>query len=247
MARDRQERTSPGLGKVIDRWTYVVSGPTGVQPEVDDETEEQEERKPIVGEHKVEVRLHMPAKTLSCRQLPHETTGVEFVVVCDDPKFAFRGTDCEALRVQAWAALDARYQIKWEDWYRVSVDHSGPYEGMGTGLTFTYTRVEKGVAWDGTELIRYRRWAAREAIVEIWPETFIDAKGSVVAVIPASEENRLALEEFSKRIDVMRKMLADFLKPEVIMHTLRNLSGIACLPAIPENAGANGESEAHEA
>jgi hypothetical protein len=131
-----------------------------------------------------------------------------------------------------WEHLDKKYEVKWESFFLVRVSPGVIYEGLGTGINFSRQRVEKGTAWDGTLLLRHSDGLRRS--IDVWPGEFRDKRGVVIACIPASRANDAALDEFGLRIDALRKRLADFFRPERIMHTLENLnSAQAALPPPP--------------
>jgi hypothetical protein len=154
---------------------------------------------------------------------------VNFLITCDEPKFKFGGTDIEQLRYAAWDMLDQKYTIKWENYFLVQVQPERIFDGTGSGLSFSYKHVYKGTTWDGKELMKDFAWRG-EPKISAWPGRFTDKAGKSIACIPDTDENRHALEEFAKRIDTLRGMIRDTLRPETIMQTLQNLTGLALLP-----------------
>jgi len=110
---------------------------------------------------------------------------------------------------------------------------AGPrlYGDNGTGLEICYDNVYKGTTFDGKNLLR--RWKGHDFKISVWPGAFKDDSGKVVACIPANEENRQALKEFCRRVDVLRDKLAEFLRPDVIMQNLAHRSGCPLLPPAP--------------
>lgn len=216
--------------KVTD-WFYDVKDlEVSDQMPVIEEGEELPEPTKRVITKKVKVEVWMEKKTSEIGGPPYALSEVSFLVTCDEPKFKFTGTDIEELRVAAWDKLDKKFEIKWENYYLVQVVPERIYEGQGAGLTFSYKHVYKGTTWDGKELMKEYGWNAREPKITAWPGRFKDKAGKAIACIPDNPENKRALEEFAKRIDKLREMIRDTLKPEVIMQTLQNLSGMALLP-----------------
>lgn len=214
-------------GKLIDTWIYEF--PALVQHSDDDEGAPRH----TVAAKKVPVELRL-IKRFTGSTPPLATGEVEFLVVVKDTEdIKFRGTDIEALRVALWDQLDERYKTQWHEYFLVQVTPEAFYDGIGTGLAFGYSNVEKGIAWDGTLLLRQRRWGG-ETEIKPWPGEFRDKNGKVLACIPATTQNRKSLEEFRARIDVLRKRLADYLRPDQIMQTLANLSQNMLLPPTPD-------------
>jgi hypothetical protein len=228
--------------KVTD-WFYDVKDLEVVEQEPSlDEGEEAPEPKRRVITKKVKVEVWMEKKTADLGGPPYALTGVSFTVKCDEPKFGFSGTDIELLRITAWGELDKQYEVKWENYYLVQVVPERIYEGSGSGLTFSYKHVYKGTTWDGKELMKEYGWNSREPKIAPWPGRFKDNAGRAIACIPDNEANKHALEEFAKRIDKLREMIRDTLKPEVIMQTLQNLAGMALLPpANPDDEDSTAE------
>jgi hypothetical protein len=130
-----------------------------------------------------------------------------------------------------WDLLSDKYRTKWETYYLVEIKPEHVYEGIGTGFTFGWDEVEKGVAWDGSLLLRQHRNYGG-TVISPWPGEFRDKNGKVMACIPGTPENLRALREFRDRIDALREKLADFLRPDVIQQTLSNLSGNNLLPPV---------------
>jgi len=234
-------------GKLVDTWYFDYRGL------VINEAAEHESLRQLVTTAKVAVRLIL-MKTFAGETPPLATKEVWFEVEADgipappadradaptddgitdvaphDPtRIHLRGSDIEALRTAVWARLDARYAIRWERYYLVRVDRASIYAGIGSGLAFSYTWVEKGVAWDNTVLLRERAHQ-REERISPWPGEFRDRNGYVQACIPATEANTAALEEFSRRVDALRREIAKLLKPERIQETLATMGSCTLLP-----------------
>lgn len=206
-------KRSPGKGSLVDTWVYDATF------SVEDGEEGRRETRKV----SVELRLIKDFSGDS-EKPPFATKSVRFSVHCKDIDLSVEGTDIEALRKAMWAKLDERYRIAWEGWLLVKVDRQGPYEGTGTGFTFSYDTVERGVAFDGSVLLReYVRFGDRRHRITAWPTEFKEKNGRTMACIPATEENVRALEEFSRRIDAMRRQLSEFVKPDAILATLGDI------------------------
>lgn len=213
-------------GKLVDTWTYAYKGAD--QPSVD----EGELGPLLVKDKKVSLRVLLVKDQKALTEPPHLTAGVRFRVECDDPHLVLMGTDIEPLRKEAFALCDARYATKWEPWYLVEVIQNTPYQGNGGGFVFQYRDVHRGVAWDGTVLLKDREWNAcsYESKITPWPGVFTNQRGRVIACIPATEANTAALKEFDRRIQELRKALEELLTPDTIAETLLHLSSLTLLP-----------------
>jgi len=175
---------------------------------------------------------------------PFETLWTRLFVELDGQRI--ESTDVESLRLAVWAALDKKYEIKWTRYFLVQVDPSRPYHGLGTGFVMSYDDIEKGVTWDGKELLR--KWESRGYKVSPWPGAFTDKQGKIQACIVASEKNRRGLEEFVQRIMTLREMLRSFLEPGKLEALLQNLAASTLLPAVDRkliglNEGKKGRRE----
>ncbi len=208
-------------GKLVDTWVYAYRG-----VEQADDVDGDDSKKKLVTDQRVELRVYMVKEQTALRSPPHLTAGVLFRVDCENPKFQLTGTDVELLRKDAFARCDDRFKTRWTPYYLVEVRPEHPYQGLGSGLCFSYRQIEKGIAWDGTELLKDRDWNARryEDKIEAWPGDFTDKQGKVIACIPNTPANDAALEEFAKRIVKLRESIASLLEPKVIMQTLTHLS-----------------------
>jgi hypothetical protein len=203
----------------------------GTPVEEDEEDEHDEPPQQRLVTKKVEVQVRLDKETVDAGRPPYSLKEVKFIVSCDDPKFEYEGTDIAVLKEAAWDYLTNKFKIKWENYYLVSVNHVNDYGGgYSTGLSFGYKDVEKGTTWNGKELLREWTWGGKREI-KVWPGRFTDKGGRAVACIPQTDENTAALTEFAKRVDKLREMIRDTIKPEVILQTLQNLSGLALLPA----------------
>lgn len=233
MSRIGDTRWTPG--KLIDSWIYEVKDITlekkGYNGDAGDDATD-EEKYPIVKERIVNRKVTIEVKMEKVLEVsdapPHPLDRVKLYLTCKELDIKLEGTDLEALRAAMWAKLDERFAIKWERYYLVEVGRESIHRGTGTGMTVSYDDVYKGTTHDGKLLMR--RWAYREEKIEPWPGRFKSDRGKVIACIEATEANRLALEEFCKRMDLLREKLSDFLKPENIAQTLANLHTLRLLP-----------------
>lgn len=218
----RGKISSRSGGKLIDTWIYEYQGVE--EPPAEDADIDAVRRMYAKG-IKVEVKLFLNKKFKESIKPPLETKEVWFSVKCEKPEFLLSGSDIEALRAAMWEKLDAHFAVKWERYFKVRLGPSYTHCGM----SFEYDHIEKGTAWDGSLLLREYEFRSGH-VIRPWPGEFRDGNGKVMACIPATEENEAALKEFANRIRELRERLADFLRPEVIMQTLADLSAIALLP-----------------
>lgn len=232
--------------KVVDTWVYKVKDVEidrldYVEPEEGDEDERGRDQRKHIDRHEhrkeriknkvVAIELRMEKRTEQSEEPPHPTKDVHFELVCKELDIKMEGTDIEALRQAMWGVLDKKFEVKWEHFFLVEIDQHRPWGGGdGTGLTFSYKGVYRGTTWDGKYLMK--EWDGHDMKIKVWPGEFTDRGGKIIACIPDNEMNRAALDEFSKRIDELRKRLAEFLTPERIMDTLTNLAGMALLPPV---------------
>lgn len=245
----RTGETRHNPDRVIDTWIYKVKDVEfetreyveGGEEDTDERgrdtrprSERYEFRKQRVKNKLVKVELRYCKETLQSDEPPHPTKNVSFEVYCDELDLKMAGTDIEALRAAVWERLDKRFEIKWEAFFLVTVNRERPWHGDGTGMMFSYDVVYRGTTWDGKFLLK--QYDGSEFKIKPWPGEFTDKGGNVLACIPVTDMNREALEQFAKRIDILRGKLADFLRPENILQTLANLSGLALLPPVPVKA-----------
>lgn len=153
---------------------------------------------------------------------------VTFSLTCANPTARVTGTDIELLRSSIWDFLDKQFAVKWTQYYLVRIEPSHLYmSGPSNGLGFSYDRIERGVAHDGSLLMRQWSRGSRGGFeVKAWPGEFKDSHGKLMACIPATDANGQALEEFMKMITQLRERLAAFFRPETIEMTLANLGGL---------------------
>lgn len=236
--------------KTIDTWYYDIK-------EVEYDTEEyipsedaadegkyREVRTRVVNK-KVKVTVQMEKTTVQSSEPPHPLESIKLVISCRELDQKLEGTDIETLRAAMWSMLDKKFEIKWEPYYLVEVLPQRPWSGsVGEGLIFSYKDVYKGTTWDGKNLLKIYRGGSygNGTKIEPWPGEFKNKAGKVIACIPRNEVNTAALEEFAKRIIILRKKLAEFLAPENIASTLTNLAGFALLPPM-EKKQSNDEED----
>lgn len=219
-------RKSPGNGVLVDTWVYDAAYSVDVDgPQEDDEGIEPK-RESKTRKVQVELRLIKEFASGSAASTPpYATSGVKFTLTCRDIDLSMEGTDIESMRKAMWARLDEKYRIDWKRWFLVRVERAISYDGAGTGLTFSYSWIERGVAYDGSVLMRrHTRYSGYKEEITAWPEEFKEKNGKTVACIEATPENEKALEEFAKRIDQMRRQLAEFVKPDAIRETLSSIA-----------------------
>lgn len=211
-------------GKLVQQWVYAYRGKAR-KP-----TEEGSKDLAAVSDQKVTVRVYLVSKLEKCDSPPHATGATHFRVECDSPKFQIEGTDIEALRTDAFGRCDRHYATKWEPYFLVEVAPGLIMEGLGSGIDFSYRTVYRGIGHDGSILLKEHRWGSREDNISPWPGEFRSKGGRLNACIPATKKNQTALEEFSRRIDELRKAIGALLRPEIIAETLASLSSLSLLP-----------------
>lgn len=234
--------SSNGEGTLVDTIHYESTGVTltdaartalAQEPDPDNEGPETS-----VGKVKIpiEVRLRKHFSTETGRDRP--VGELQFALVCRRPAITLRGTDIEVLRAAMWAELDKDSAIAWEQYMLVTIEPAMSYgEGVSEGLRLNTETVWKGTTRDGLHLLRQlgrsrlevHGWAYRP-----WPGAFTDRAGRVTACIPATAANEAAMEEFRVRIREMRERLKDLVRPERILQTLADLSGVALIAGPPD-------------
>ena len=236
--------------KLIDSWTYKVKDvdleKLEYVPLTGEEAEDiklgsgRDERsfdekyhrvKEKVRNKVVTVNVYMVKTTEQSEEPPHPLRTVGIIIKVPELGIKIEGTDVAAMKDAVWSMLDKKFEIQWERYYRVQVRKCRVYDGDGTGMEISYDDVYKGTTWDGKNLLK--RWRGHEFRIEPWPGAFKDEQGKVMACIEATDANRAALEEFCRRVDVLRDKLAEFLRPDVIQQNLAALAGCALLPPAP--------------
>jgi hypothetical protein len=198
--------SSPGRGKRVDRLEYEIVQIDGFEP------------------IRLQIDVFMKKRFGSSDTSPRPVTGASFILAAEGE--SVEGTDIDACITAIRCKLDKRFAIKWRPWLKVSVEPVSTYRAEGgAGLSLRWDRVERGRAFDGTELMRSlvlhedRTWK-----VEPWPQYFKDRSGATLACIPETDENLEALSTFAAKIAEMRKALAKFVSPERIDDTLRAIA-----------------------
>lgn len=193
---------SPGDGKRIDRLPYEVVQVDGFEP------------------IRLTVDVFMKKRFETSEASPKPVSGASFVLKCEGERV--EGSDIDACITAMRCKLDKRFRIKWESWVKVSIRKERLYRAEGgTGLSLQWEDVQRGKAFDGSDLMRtYEGYGGKTWKIEPWPEYFKDKQGRTLACIPRTDENIQALELFRDKIDDMRKVLADFVSPDRIEETL---------------------------
>lgn len=198
--------SSPGDGKRIDRLPYEIVQVDG--------------RDPV----RLSVDVYMKKRFESSEATPRPVSGATFILKCQ--KERVEGSDIDACIAAMRGKLDKRFRIKWERWVKVGIVREHQHLACGgTGLSLRWECVERGKAYDGSDLMRtYYGRDGKTWKIEPWPEYFKDRNGRTLACIPETDENIKALEAFRDKIDEMRKALAAFVSPDEIEKTLRAIS-----------------------
>ncbi|MEL7396994.1 MAG: hypothetical protein AAFN44_11525 [Pseudomonadota bacterium] len=206
---------SPGNGKRIDRLPYEVVQVDGFEPV------------------RLTVDVFMKKRFEHSEASPKPVSGASFVLLCEGE--SVEGSDIDACISAIRSKLDKRFQIKWKPWVKVSIERERQYMASGgTGLSLRWENVERGKAFDGSDLMRtYYGHNGKTWKIEPWPQYFKDKHGRTLACIERTDDNIAALELFRDKIDEMRKALADFVSPDQIEETLRQIStgGMTLLPS----------------
>ena len=147
-------------------------------------------------------------------------------------QFFIEGPDIQLLRSETWSRMDKRFEIEWFEYYLVTICPTRIYDGQGEGLELNYKSVWKGITWEGKELLREcDRFSDYRYKIRPWPGKFTSRDGTITACIPENEMTKSALEEFCKKLVLVREALEKLVTPEAIMHTLTNISGLKLLQA----------------
>jgi len=238
MARQKSSNEGSG-GKLIDTWIYEYKG---IQEKVPAGADEDAKPRQTVEDKKVEIELRIIKQFADSDTPPLATKEVYFRVVCKEADIILEGPDIEALRCAMWEKLDKKFEVQWFNYFLVEIRPERPYEGIGTGFVFSWKNIEKGIAWDGTELLRERVYGGKSRISP-WPKLFRDRSGTVLACIPDNKQNSAALREFRDRIDLLFLKLREFVKPEAIMQTLAGISTSNLLPQLTTETPRDGSNE----
>jgi hypothetical protein len=141
-------------------------------------------------------------------------------------------TDIEVLRSVVMEKLDEKHEIKWEHWFLVSVRDSYVHGLNGIGVDFEWSRVWIAHLPDGRTVHRLREYRG-DKIEDGLPPTGTRDLGrtSMVSLVPATDENTAALENFKDRIEALRTKMKDFMSPEKIGENIKMLGRL--LPPPP--------------
>ncbi len=231
MPRPRQHNVSK-----VKTITYSYKGVW-----VDEEPDDDVLPPKLVADRKVavDVMMHSRIEDKGCANPPFPVKALWFELRCpsvldgEAKVLSFVGPDIEALRLAMWGALDDKFAVKWDYYYLVEVIIGRPYSSDGgTSVDFSYVGVWKGTAHDGTLLLK--SMDGHEYTIKPWPGEFSDNGGKTKACIPATDENRIALESFSGRFKDVGNAMKDMLRPNMIMKTLSSLASVKYLP-MPED------------
>lgn len=232
-------------GVLVDTWYYTHKALEAPEAEDGDDAPV---RAPRVAERKVEIKVRILKTTQETDSAPHTTASVSFEASCKEFDLRISGTDIEAIRAAVFGALDRELSIRWERYLLVRVERPHIFDGTGSGVQVAWSNVDKGTAWDGSELMReftYGRVGRDIYKISPWPGVFTNKNGRVMACIPATDRNEDALQEFVARMDALRAKIADYLSPDNIAATLQNLSGMGFLP--PPTTGIEGQEPSEPA
>lgn len=220
MARAKPAK-STGMGQKVETLWYDVEQMVG-----EDEKDEEgvDSRKVVNRKVAIDLFLQKQFNTADDRPAPAETIDLSFTLHCAESGDTVHGFDVRAMLKEMRGKLDHRFKIKWADYFIVRVGPARSYDGgIGTGLSFSYDTIERGVALDGSVLMRrmnhYSRLHDRAMVIEPWPKD-VKENGRIVATVIASEENRARLELFQQKIDLLRKALAAMVTPQRLEETL---------------------------
>lgn len=231
--------SSNGEGTLVDTIYYESTGVTltdAARAALADDLDDAPET--TVGKVKVpvEVRLRKHFATETGKDRPVDE--LVFALVCRKPAITLKGTDIEVLRAAIWAELDKDNAIAWEHHLLITIEPTTSYgDGVSEGLRLVEESVWKGTTKDGLNLLRQSGRGRLDHFGDVyspWPGVFTDKRGRVTACIPATQANQDAIEAFRVKIREMRERLKDLVRPEQILATLANLSGIALIAGPPD-------------
>lgn len=221
MARAKPSQSS-GFGSKVDTIWYDIEQLVG-----EDEPQEDgaPDRRKVVN-RKVAVDIYMAKQfnTSTDRPTPAETVDLAFTLHCAELDVKVRGSDISAMLKDMRGQLDQRFKIKWVPYFIVRVLPARNYDGgIGSGLMFSYDTIERGVALDGSVLMRrFNRYGGLHSnamVIEPWPKD-VRENGRLVATIIATDENRARLEMMQSKVDQLRKAIASMVTPERLEQTL---------------------------
>ncbi|NTF16954.1 hypothetical protein G6L37_00745 [Agrobacterium rubi] len=222
MARAKPSK-STGMGTKIETLWYDVEQLVG-EDATGDEGEGRDLRKVV--NRKVSIDLYMVKKfnTMEERPAPAETIDLAFTLHCPELDIKVHGSDVSVMLKDMRGQLDHRFKIKWVNYYIVRVSPARNYDGgIGSGLTFSYDTIERGVALDGSVLMRrVNRWGDLHSnlfVIEPWPKD-VRENGKLVATIIATDETLARLENMQEKIHMLRKAIAAMVTPDRLEETL---------------------------
>lgn len=221
-------RTRFDEGKLVDTWTYIS---------------------PFAGtvRHK---ENNVPKLTVDV-YIAKKGEGITFTAKSPVfPKGIIKDTDIERLRATAEAYLreqhDALTNCTWTEWFEVEMSNgfyqSTGAKGGGGSVTLCYDIILRGddavtgkvyylnnnhiaMPWEGPK---------RAGVSEEKIEGMITSRrrtDSEYSYIPATPENRAALDDLVKRLARLHSAMADFLQQDVIQASLQNLTPFTLLPS----------------
>ena len=245
-----RHKSSNGSGVLVDTWYWTYKGVESelgkhlrgreAQDDGDDPLNEAPDQAPLlVKDQKIAIEVRLLKEFAQSDSVPASVKAVEFVAINKDLNIKVQGTDIEALRVAVWSKLEAEFKIEWERYLLIEIDREGRYHrGNSEGFSLTEVSVYKGVARDGTVLLREYDTSRTSSPYKYrpWPGEYQTTNGRVIACIPATEANKESMTNFRARINELRTRLEELVKPVNILQTLANLSTSNLLPAPSESS-----------
>lgn len=237
--------------KKVDTWWFNLEDVLNRQVPKDKSEEDDESDKPemvdvqTMAERKIPVEVYMVKEMDEVKTPPHPVDKVWLEVECKQSQykinFKLEGPDITCLKDEAWSLLDKRFEIQWFEYYLVTISPARIFDGDGEGLELSYKSVWKGITWEGKLLLKeYHRSRDEHYRIKPWSGVFKGRDGTVIACIPENDMTKSALEEFCKKIVLVREALEKMVTPEAIMNTLTNIAGLKLLQA------SNSQAEAEE-
>lgn len=210
--------TRTSSGKHIDTWAFQSPLSHQRDPAIDK----------VVDSLKAEVYIYKDAG------------GISFKV--EHPSFpnkALKGTDLDALRIQAQELLQQQHDMllncKWEDWLEVHVERKDEKVGRnGTYVGLTYMRVKRVTMPDGKTwgincngLATEMDTPKRNGDVEPQPTSLRDFRRSrptdlEISFVRATPENIAALDDLTDKFRRLHASLSDFLQQDKVQLSLSN-------------------------
>jgi len=192
MARAKPSRSN-GMGTKVDTLWYDIEQLVG-EDAPRDEDDGRDLRKVV--NRKVAIDLYISKKfnTMDDRPAPAETIDLAFTLHCPEVDIKVFGSDVSVMLKDMRGQLDHRFKIRWVNYFIVRVSPGRDFNGgLGSGLMFSYNTIERGVALDGSVLMRrLNRWGGLHSnafVIEPWPK---DVRESGRLVRPSSRRTRPA-------------------------------------------------------